>query len=167
MAPAGHSSPITTDGEVQLVAFRLDDQDYALNIENVVQVVRLVAMTRAPQAPDAVAGMVDVRGRVIPVIDLRKRCGLTPKAYDLDTQLLIAQAQGRMMALTVDVVSEVLTLPSGSVESPSEAEPETNLVLAVGKREGRLLLILNPDVLLPAGPAGQARAMRNGVEAAR
>ena len=74
----------------------------------------MVAVTRAPKAPSYVEGMVNLRGRVIPVIDLRKRCDLRLKPYDLNTQLLIARTNQHAMALMVDVVSEVLTMPASS-----------------------------------------------------
>ena len=90
-----------TNGSVQLLTFKLDDQEYALNIADVVQVVRMVAVTRALKAPTFVEGMINLRGRVIPVVSLRQRCGLPDRPYDLNTQLLIARAGGRLMALMV------------------------------------------------------------------
>jgi len=130
--------------ETQLVIFRLDDQEYALPIANVVQVVRIVAITPMPEAPEIVKGVINVRGKVIPVIDVRKRFNLSAKPYDLNTQLLIAQMDGRMMALIVDVVSEVLTMPAGSIEHPSEIAPQMERLSAVGKLGDRLLLM--PDL---------------------
>jgi len=134
----------TIDEEIQLVTFRLDDQEYALDINNVVQVVRMVATTPMPEAPEIVKGVINVRGKVIPVIDVRKRFNLRAKAYDLNTQLLIAQINGRLMALIVDAVSEVLTMPAGNVEPPSEIAPQMERLSAVGKLGGRLLLM--PDL---------------------
>lgn len=134
----------TTDREIQLVTFTLDDQEYALPIANVVQVVRMVATTPMPEAPKIVRGVINVRGKVIPVIDVRKLFNLPAKTYDLNTQLLIAQANGCMMALIVDVVSEVLTMPANSVEPPSEIAPQMERLSAVGKLGDRLLLM--PDI---------------------
>ena len=130
--------------ETQLVTFRLDDQEYALPIANVVQVVRIVAITPMPEAPKIVKGVINVRGKVIPVIDVRKRFNLPAKPYDLNTQLLIAQMDSRMMALIVDAVSEVLTMPAGNVEPPSEIAPQMERLSAVGKLGDRLLLM--PDL---------------------
>jgi purine-binding chemotaxis protein CheW len=145
---AAHKS----NDDVQLLTFKLDEQEYALDIANVVQVVRMVAVTRAPKAPDFVEGMINLRGRVIPVIDIRKRCGLPVKRYDLNTQLLIAQAEGRAMALMVDAVSEVLTMPASSIEPPAHIGPQMENLKAVGKLGDRLLLILDPSTIL-AGDA--------------
>ena len=130
--------------ETQLVTFRLDDQEYALPIANVVQVVRIVAITPMPEVSKIVKGVINVRGKVIPVIDVRKRFNLPAKPYDLNTQLLIAQMDGRLMALIVDVVSEVLTMPAGNIEPPSEIAPQMERLSAVGKLGDRLLLM--PDL---------------------
>jgi purine-binding chemotaxis protein CheW len=138
----------TVDDEIQLVTFRLEDQEYALDIANVVQVVRMVATTSMPEAPKIVRGVINVRGKVIPVIDVRKRFNLPAKVDDLNTQLLIAQMDGRLMALIVDAVSEVLTMPAGNIEPPSEIAPQMERLSAVGKLGDRLLLMLDLNRVL-------------------
>ena len=82
-------------------------------------------------------GVINVRGKVIPVIDVRKRFNLPAKSHDLNTQLLIAQMDNRMMALIVDVVSEVLTMPAGNIEPPLEIAPQMERLSAVGKLGNR------------------------------
>lgn len=136
------------NGDIQLLTFRLDEQEYALNIANVVQVVRMVAVTHAPKAADDLEGMINLRGKIIPVVDLRKRCGLPAKAHDLNTQLLIAQANGRMVALAVDVVSEVLTMPSANIQLTGEVGAELEFLSSVGKLADRLILILDPKQVI-------------------
>lgn len=148
IASAKRTASITANGDLQLLTFKLDDQEYALFIANVVQVVRMVAVTRAPKAPAFVEGMINLRGKIIPVIDLRQRCGLPDKPYDLNTQLLIANAEGRTMALMVDVVSEVLTIPYDQAEPPDRIGAEMKHLLAVGKLGDRLILILDPRTIL-------------------
>lgn len=144
------------NGNVQLLTFKLDDQEYALDIANVVQVVRMVALTRPPKAPEYVEGMFNLRGKVIPVIDVRRRYGLPAKPYDLDTQLLIATTNDRTLAIMVDEVSEVLTLSMDSIEPPEAIGPELEYLAAVGKVDDRLILILDPDTLM-ANPAERLR----------
>ncbi|MBI5302724.1 MAG: chemotaxis protein CheW [Chloroflexi bacterium] len=145
-------------GHVQLLTFKLDDQEYALDIANVVQVVRMVAITRAPHVANAVVGIINLRGKVIPVVDVRKRCGLPVKEHDLNTQLLIAQAGGRMVALTVDVVSEVLTMPTSNIESTRAVGAEMEFLSAIGKLGDRLILILDPKQVLLETAAAQMSA---------
>jgi len=145
-------SKVTAKAEdIQLLTFKLDEQEYAMNIANVVQVVRMVAVTKAPQAPHYVDGVVNLRGKVIPVVDIRRRYNLPGKPCDLNTQLLIARTDHRLMALIVDVVSEVLTLPAGNLEPPAQIGPEMDSLAAVGKLGDRLLLILDPATILPEG----------------
>ena len=133
---------------VQLLTFKLDDQEYALNIANVVQVVRMVALTRPPKAPDYMEGLFNLRGKIIPVVNVRARYGLPTKPHDLDTQLLIAKANGRTLAITVDAVSEVLTLSVDNIEPPEAIGPEMEYLSAVGKVGDRLILILDPTMLM-------------------
>ena len=144
---------------VQLLTFKLDDQEYALDIANVVQVVRMVAITRPPKAAEYMEGMFNLRGKVIPVINLRKRCGLPAKPHDLNTQLLIAQVQGQTLALTVDVVSEVLTIPANSIESAEQIGEHMEHLMGVGKVGDRLLLLLDPKTLL-MDSSGKTQEMR-------
>jgi purine-binding chemotaxis protein CheW len=141
-------SLLKKNGRVQLLTFTLDDQEYALEIGNVVQVVRMVAVTRAPKASEALEGMFNLRGKVVPVINLRKRCGLPPKVSDANTQLLIAQVDGYTVALTVDMVSEVLTLNSSNIESPQQIGANMEHLAAVGKLGDRLILILDPRSII-------------------
>jgi purine-binding chemotaxis protein CheW len=117
--------------------------------------VRMVAVTQAPKAPPFVEGMINLRGKVIPVINLRRRCGLIDKPYDLNTQLLISRADKHLMALMVDVVSEVLTIPSASVESPDQIGSDMEHLLAVGKLGDRLILIIDPRSVLTDDEAKQ------------
>jgi purine-binding chemotaxis protein CheW len=137
------------NASVQLITFKLDDQEYALEIANVVQVIRMVAVNRLPQTPDYMEGVINLRGKVIPVVDIRKRCGLPPKPYDANTQLLIAQSRERLMALIVDTVSEVLSLPQAQIETPDRIAPELPHLWGVGKLDHRLILLLDPNSMLP------------------
>lgn len=139
----------SSNGHVQLVTFKLDDQEYGLSIKNVVEVVRMVAITRIPRAPDVVEGVINLRGRVVPVINLRKRFGAPPKHRDLDTRLLVARIDERVIALIVDVVSEVLKLDSDSLDaSDAVATGVTEYLAAIGKLRDRLLLIVDLDAIL-------------------
>lgn len=145
---------------VQLLTFKLDEQEFALYIENVVQVVRMVALTRAPQAPPYVEGILNLRGRVIPVINLRNRCGLPSKPYDLDTQLLIARAPGKTMAFTVDNVSKVLNVSARDLEPPHEMGAAMQYISAVALVGDRLILVMDPAALMSDENANMDLAVR-------
>jgi purine-binding chemotaxis protein CheW len=136
---------IATDAELrQLLIFRLDDQEYGLDIENVVQVVRMVAVTKAPKAPHFVEGMLNLRGKVIPVINLRDRFGLQSKPVDLNDHLLITQIGARSAGLIVDVVLGVLSISMASLDYRVDIEAEmADFVQAVAKLDNRLIIILD------------------------
>lgn len=136
---------VTSGEQVQIVTFQLDDQEYGLLIHDVVQVVRMVAITRAPQAPRVVEGMLNLRGKVIPVIGLRKRFDLPHKPYGLNNHLLIARSEGRTIALLVDVVNAVRVLPVGSIDYGIGG---SNYLQAVGRLSDRLLLIIDLKKIL-------------------
>ena len=141
------AAPSKNGGTVQLLTFRVGDREYALNLSNVVQIVRMVAMARVPQAPDSVEGMFNLRGRNIPVVDVRKECGLPTKPCELNTPLVIARTNSHVMALTVDAISDVLTVPINNIELCEPSTPASAHVLAIGKLAGRALFILDPGTL--------------------
>jgi purine-binding chemotaxis protein CheW len=135
---------VASEGAEQLLTFVLEEQEYALDIASVAQVVRMVAITRSPKAPEAVVGMINVRGKVIPVVSLRRLMGLAEKTYGLNDHLLIVQAGNRMAALLVDMVREVLIVPAASLEPPIKVAPRVMRNLAaVAKLGDRLLLVLD------------------------
>lgn len=149
IATENTATQTATTEEVLLLTFKLDEQTYALAIDKVVQVVRMVAITRAPKAPDYVEGMINLRGKVIPVINLRKRFGLPSKPIELNDHLLIAETDGRVMALIVDVVSEVVSLPVSALDRPADLDSESlHYLWAVGKLGDELVLILDLDKTL-------------------
>jgi purine-binding chemotaxis protein CheW len=134
-------------GSIQLLTFKIDKREYALNLANVVQIVRMVATARTPQAPDSVEGMFNLRGRNIPVVDVRKECGFPAKPCESNTPLVITRTNGHVMALTVDAVSDVLTVPISSIEMCEPTAPGTTHVLGIGKLANRALFILDPNTL--------------------
>ena len=155
-----------TGKEVQLVTFKLDDQEYGLSIENVVEVVRMVAITRIPRAPDVMEGIINLRGRVVPVINLRKRFGARARPKDLDTRLLVARIGGRVIALIVDTVSEVLKLDAESLDaSDAVATGVTQYLSAIGKLGDRLLLIVDLDAILSFDEESRLEDLMRDLEA--
>ncbi len=147
-----HPAPRIQNREMQLLTFRLDEQEYGLTIDHVVQVIRMVALTRPPKAPDYVEGVFNLRGKVVPVIDLRKRCGLPVKPIDVNTQLLVAQTNGHTVALTVDAVEQVVTMLAQNLESPEEIGSSMEHLMAIGKVGDRLLFVIDPATIVPAKP---------------
>ncbi len=141
---------ITENDETQLVVFMLENEEFACNIEDVREVLKMVRVTPLPRSLDFVQGVINLRGEVIPVIDLRKRFGLPEAGQSDDSRIIIVEVEERMVGLIVDSVSEVIRLLKTHIQdAPSKiAGEQKGLILGVGKIENRLLIILNLDCIL-------------------
>lgn len=104
--------------ELQLVVFRLNEQTYGVDIGHVLEIIRATDITAIPGAPEFVEGVINLRGRVIPVIDLARRLGLAPISVTGDSRIVIMEVGGATAGMMVDGVSEVLRLCRGSIQPP-------------------------------------------------
>lgn len=136
--------------QLQLVTFSIGGEEFGVEILKVQEIVRSMEMTRVPNAPDFVEGVVNLRGRVIPIIDMRKRFGLERKEHDSRTRIIVIDMNGVVTGFVVDSVSEVLRLPRNTIEPPPPvvAGIESEYISGVGKLEDRLLILLDMDSLL-------------------
>lgn len=147
IAPAAEDE----DGKiVQIVGFWLGDEEYGVDIQKVNEINRIVEITRVPRSPDFVEGVINLRGRVVPVIQLRKRFGLEERAFDKDTRIVVMDILGRTIGVIVDSVTEVLRIPSGCIDPPPSmiAGLESEYVKGIGKLEDRLLMLLDFDKVI-------------------
>ncbi len=134
---------------LQLVSFHLGGEEYALEILRVQEIIRMMDLTRVPNSPDFVEGVINLRGKVIPVIGLRKRFGLGNKEYDKQTRIVVVEVAGTIVGFVVDAVNEVLRIPADTVEPPPRlTKLDRELISGVGKLENRLLLMLDIEKLL-------------------
>jgi purine-binding chemotaxis protein CheW len=109
----------------------------------------MVPITQLPQTPEFMEGVINLRGRVIPVIDLRKRFQLSAAAISDDTRIIIVDVNGQTIGVIVDAVTEVVRLPGASVEPPPPAFVlDSQYVQGIGKMEDRLLILLDIDKVL-------------------
>jgi purine-binding chemotaxis protein CheW len=134
---------------LHLVTFKLGKQEYALDILNVQEVNRMVNITIMPNANDGFEGVINLRGKVIPIISLRKKFGLVSNDSDEKARIMVIDA-GRTMGMIVDSVSEVLRLPSDTVEPPPSMVRGGSIeyVKGVGKLDNRLVMLLDVDKLM-------------------
>ena len=132
----------------QLVVFTMDGQRYAVPLSVVDRVVRMVEITPVPQIPEIVLGVINAQGRIIPVVDIRKRFCLPARAPHLSDQLLIARTSKRAVALVVDAVSEVVTLSSKEVVLGETVIAHLDYVTGAVKRPDGLILIHDLDRFL-------------------
>lgn len=135
---------------LQLVTFKLGDEEYAVEILKVQEINRMTEITAVPNAPSYVEGVINLRGKVIPVINLRKKFGLEEKEVDTHSRIMVVDISGTVIGLIVDSVSEVLRLPSDTVEPPPPMTGNvgSEYIRGIGKLEDRLLILLDIDRLM-------------------
>ncbi len=141
---------IAKDGETQLVVFRMENEEFACDINDVREVLKMVRVTPLQRSLDFVEGVINLRGDVIPVIDLRMRFGLSEAERTDESRIIIVGVEDRMVGLIVDSVTEVTRLMQKQIQdAPSQvAGQQTNLIMGVGKINDRMLIILNLDRIL-------------------
>lgn len=151
MAELLQNSKTTSDGELQLVVFSIGSEEFGVEIMNVQEIIRMTNITKIPQAPDYIRGIINLRGRIIVVINLNVVLGMENKEQDENTRIIVASIDDTVMGFVVDSVSEVIRLQEKNVElAPAVIADKmgTEYVLGVGKLDNRLLILLNLDKLL-------------------
>jgi purine-binding chemotaxis protein CheW len=133
---------------VRLVMFTLAGHDYALPLEQVEQVIPTVEVTPLPGAPEIVSGIINLRGRIIPVLDIRRRFRLPGKEPGLNDHLLVARTSRRTVALQVDQAKGVAVYPAGAVIAGKDIVPRTEYVEGVVKLADGLILIHDLETFL-------------------
>src|SRR5882724_5781124 len=131
-----------------LIVFVLDRQRYALQLSMVDRVVRMVAITPLPKAPDIVLGVVNVQGQVIPVINMRRRFSLPEREIVLTDQLVVAHTARRTVALVADAVLDVIASPAQSLIETEDILPKIEYVDGVIKLADGMILIHDLDSFL-------------------
>jgi purine-binding chemotaxis protein CheW len=130
---------------LQLVTFKLGSEEFALDILLVQEINRRVEITKVPKTPEFVEGVINLRGKIVPVLDLRKRFGLVGREFTAQSRIIVVNIDKRVLGLMVDSVSEVLRIPRHTVEPPPPivAGIDATYIKGIGKFEGRLLILLD------------------------
>jgi purine-binding chemotaxis protein CheW len=134
----------------QLVVFELAGECYGVDIGSVNTIIRMQGITTIPMAPEFVEGVTNLRGSIIPVINLRKRFGLPSGERTKASRIVVVEADGQMIGMTVDAVVETLRLPAEAVQpqSPVISSVDSDYLRGVGQQENRLVIILDLDKVL-------------------
>ncbi|KJU85413.1 chemotaxis protein CheW [Candidatus Magnetobacterium bavaricum] len=142
-----------TDGVLQLVTFTLGSEEYAIDILKVQEINRMTVITMVPNSPQYVEGVINLRGKVIPVINLRKKFGISEIENDTDARIMIVDIKGITMGMVVDSVSEVLRVPATIVEAtpPMATDISTEFINGIAKLADRLIILLDIDKLIEQG----------------
>ena len=135
--------------DAQLVIFKLANEDYGLPISKVQEINRMVAVTKLPQTPDFMEGIINLRGRVIPVVDLRKRFGFISREHQQDTRIMVVDISGQTVGLVVDAVNEVVKIAGDCIEPPPQSfVMDAQFVQGIAKMADRLVILLDIDRIL-------------------
>lgn len=134
----------------QFVGFQVAGQDYAFRIEQIQEIVILDKVTKTPQVPDYVEGVSNLRGSIIPIINLRKLFALEPKPADAETRTIVVNVGQRTMGCTVDMVSQVMRVPEEDIQPAPETVTANgaNYIAGFARQNGRLMILLDIDELL-------------------
>jgi purine-binding chemotaxis protein CheW len=139
------NTTIITEELLQLVSFKVGDAEFGVDILRVQEINKMMELTVVPNTPPFVEGVVNLRGRIIPVINLRSRLGLDVKDYDTETRIIVVDLHDKTIGFIVDEVKEVLRIPKSITEPPPEivSGVDSEYITAIGKLEDRLLILLD------------------------
>jgi purine-binding chemotaxis protein CheW len=139
-----------TEELLQLVSFSIGQEEFGLDIQCIQEINRMVEITRVPNSPEFVVGVINLRGKVIPIIDLRKRFGFPPKESDKNTRIIVVELDNMVVGFIVDAVREVIRIPKNITEPPPAiiAGIGSEYIISVAKMENRLLILLDIERLL-------------------
>ncbi len=136
---------------LQLVSFRIGEEEYGVDILRVQEINRMLHVTLVPNSPSFVDGIVNLRGKVIPVIDLRSRLLMPRKPHDKDTRIIVVELVGKTIGFVVDAVSEVLRISRSITEPPPSIvlqKISSDYITSVAKLDDRLLILINLENIL-------------------
>ena len=139
------------DGELnQLISFAVGEEQYGMDILRVKEVIRTPQLTHLPKSPAFVRGIINLRGDVIPIVDLRDKFGLENKAHTSSTRIIVVDVDTKLIGLAVDSVSQVFRIPSDQIDPPPPiiGGLSTEYIRGVGKLDDRLVILLNIDNIL-------------------
>jgi purine-binding chemotaxis protein CheW len=134
---------------IQLVGFRLDNEDYAIAITKIQEIILMKPITRIPQVPDFIEGLINLRGSVIPVVNLRKRFGLLPREVDDETRTIVVNIHDKTVGCIVDAVTQVMRINREQFQPPplSVLAVSHQYIAGLARLDDRLLIILDIDRL--------------------
>ncbi len=139
--------------QAQLVVFQLAGEYYAVDIHQVREIIRVPDITRVPRTPDFVEGVINLRGNVIPIIDLRKRFGLRASDANDETRIVVVELEDKTLGAIVDAVTEVLRIDGRAIEPPSPyiVNVDTQYITGIARLDERLIILLDVGRVLSAG----------------
>src|SRR5271157_6569342 len=147
----------------QFISFSVGEEEYGLELLRVKEVIRVREITWLPKAPSFVKGIINLRGDVIPIIDLRDKFGLESREHTAATRVIVVEVEGRLMGMVVDSASQVVRIPVNQIDPPPPVVGgfSREFITGVGKLEDKLIILLNSDVILTAKERTQLGSLQN------
>lgn len=142
-----------SQGEQQIVVFDLANESYGIDINAVSEIIRMQDITKVPRTAEFVEGVINLRGKVIPVVDMRKRFGLADVEQTKDSRIVVVDINGLNIGMVVDAVNEVMRISESSVEPPSSViiTEESDYLRGIAKLEDKMIILLDLDRVLTEG----------------
>ena len=135
---------------IQLVSFELEGEEYGIDVLSVREIIRMPSITKMPNTPDYVDGIINLRGTVVPIISLRKRFGLWEREGDRNSRILVMDVGGNLTGFEVDAVAEVIRISSSDIQPPPgmlQGNAAQDCITGVINHGERLLIVLDLDRL--------------------
>ena len=138
-----------SEQSLQLVTFRLGDEEFGVDIKMVQEINRMISITKIPGAPAHIEGVVNLRGKVIPIVSLRTKLGFGELEHDKSTRIMVVEIERLILGFIVDSVSEVLRIPDARVEPPPSITGGTDSAYIEGviNLSDRILILLSLNAL--------------------
>ena len=155
--------------EKELVLFELGKEIYGVDISVVYEIIRMQPITRVPKAPFFVEGVINLRGKVIPIVDMRKRFGLPRAEQNKDNRIMVLESGGQNIGVIIDAVTEVLRIPSDSIEPPSDiiVSAASDYLLGIAKHDKTMIILLDMERVLSKEGIGLAGISQDPVAAGK
>jgi purine-binding chemotaxis protein CheW len=135
---------------LQLVTFKIGNEEFGINILLVQEIIKMLQITNIPNTPEYVEGIINLRGKIIPVVDLRSRLGMNKKELNKDSRIIVVEVDNKTIGFIVDSVNEVIRIPANITEAPPEliTGVDSEYIKSVGKLEDRLLILIDIEKVL-------------------
>ena len=146
MADALMSEAVSTEEILQMVVFHLGGEEFGVDIMGVKEIIRVPEITQIPQSPDFVEGVINLRGRIIVVVNLEKRFNLKSKELDENSRIVVVEIGDNVVGMIVDSVNEVLRIPVSNVDPAPDfvtSNISRDYITGVGKVDERILIFLD------------------------
>ncbi|MGE4295530.1 MAG: chemotaxis protein CheW [Campylobacterales bacterium] len=141
--------PVRDEGIVQLVCFMVDDEEFAVPILSIQEIIKPIEATRVPSTPDYVIGVFNLRGTVLPLIDLRRKFGRPKAPHTDETRFIVIRNKNQVSGFVIDKLTEAIRLRESDIDpAPESLGEDENHIYGVGKREDSIITILRIESLL-------------------